>query len=80
MYKILDCKIGKWKIVPEGALSLDLSKVKKRFDVVLDGGIAVVVKDSLGQFIIKKTGEVRFKKERSKEEVAKVAEEVYACV
>ncbi|MAE13594.1 hypothetical protein CMO92_03435 [Candidatus Woesearchaeota archaeon] len=79
-FKVIPCKVGgRWKIVADGIVRLDLGKVGKRFEVVVDGGIAVVVRDERGEFIVKKTGEIRFKSERSKEECGKIADEVYGC-
>ena len=80
MYKIMECDAeARWKVVPAGLVRIKLEEVKKMYDVVVDGGIAVVVHDEKGEFVVKRTGEIRFKSERSKKETIQIADEVYSC-
>jgi len=59
------------------ARKLDLGKIKKEFEVVVDTPILVVIKTACGEVIVHNYGELLFKTCTDHEQMEKIAGKVY---
>ena len=65
-------------VKPDKKIKLDLEKIKKRFKVLIDTPILLVI-DEQGEIIVHSYGELLFKTLRDEEKIRKIAEEIYRC-
>ncbi|MBT3814392.1 hypothetical protein HOE37_04375 [Candidatus Woesearchaeota archaeon] len=63
------------KLMQKG--KIDLKKVAKKFEVVMETPILLVIKTETGEVIVHSHGEILFKKCMDTELMEKVAEEIY---
>ena len=63
------------KLMQKG--KIDLKKVAKKFEVVMERPILLVIKTETGEVIVHSHGEILFKKCMDTELMEKVAEEIY---
>ena len=56
---------------------LDLTKIRKKFEVVMETPILLVIKTETGEVIVHSHGEILFKKCTDTELMEKVAEDIY---
>ncbi len=63
------------KLLQKGRL--DLSKIKNKFELVMETPILLVIKTKAGETIVHSHGEILFKKCTDTETMEKIAEEIY---
>ena len=76
-FHISKCKTRKgWSAKPVRNIRLNLNNIKKRFKVILDGEVLLVL-DYEGEIIVHGYGELVFKDLNDKERIAQIAKEIY---
>jgi hypothetical protein len=63
------------KLMQKG--KLDLAKIKKKFEVLMETPILLVIKTKTGEVIVHSHGEILFKKCTDTELMEKIANEIY---
>ena len=77
--RIEECRTkAAMKVRPDTKMKLDLDKVRKRFKVLVDTPILLVI-DEDGEIIVHNHGELLFKTLRDENRIREIAEEIYSC-
>jgi adenylyltransferase/sulfurtransferase len=80
-FTVQKCKTrAGWSARPKSQVKLDLNAIKKKFSVILDTPILIVVrKEGIpGDMIIHNYGEILFKELSDEKKIRKIAEEIYS--
>ncbi len=76
-FEIKKCKKNAaYKVIPKKKVKLNLEKIKKSFEVMIDTPIALVIKRD-DEIIVKEYGELMFKTLTDIDKIRKIADEIY---
>ncbi|MBU2561642.1 MAG: hypothetical protein KKD17_05045 [Nanoarchaeota archaeon] len=76
-FDVTRCKTKKgWSVKPRQKMKLDLNGIKRRFKVVLDADILLVI-DYEGEIVVHGYGELLFKDLKDQKMIKKISEEIY---
>jgi hypothetical protein len=74
---ISECKTKKGlSVKPKRSTKLDLESIKKRFKLVLDADVLVVIEKE-GEIVVHGYGELLFKDLKDKKRIKEIAEEIF---
>ena len=69
-----------YEVKPKKRISLDLKKLKDKFEIIAETKIVFVVKSNdSGEIVVHNHGELMFKELKDEEKIKKIALEIYSC-